>query len=313
MPMLFPLAFLIADALLAAWRGPAAARLARRLALASSALAVAICVGAVVLGALASHRDNIALAQTLRGCARRASRWSSSGSTSSTCRCMPGCGEPVPVLGDWHDPDIAQRDNWRRELAEATPFAPAARGLAARRREAGLGAALRQGAALGGRQETDDAPSSLRCPARRRVAASHRAELWRIAPRPCTSAESAPKPSEPDGAATRRLRRRARRGAVDQLHPARVQRRREPAGAADRAERRAAPALRALGDRRRRRRQPRRHRDRDRAVAARAAACATCALSRNFGKEAALTAGIDRAARRRRAADGRRPAASAAR
>jgi hypothetical protein len=30
----------------------------------------------------------------------------------------------VPVLSDWHDAAIARHDNWKRELAEARPFAP---------------------------------------------------------------------------------------------------------------------------------------------------------------------------------------------
>ena len=61
--------------------------------------------------------------------------------------------DPVPVIADWHDPDIVERDNWRRELAEAAPFAPERAAALLVDARQGFRAALRQGAALGGRQE----------------------------------------------------------------------------------------------------------------------------------------------------------------
>lgn len=35
-----------------------------------------------------------------------------------------GLRQPVPVVDDWADPDIARRDNWRKELVDAGRFAP---------------------------------------------------------------------------------------------------------------------------------------------------------------------------------------------
>ena len=97
----------------------------------------------------------------------------------------------MPVIADWNDPDIFKRDNWRRELAEAAPFAPeraamllvdAKKGFAPRCGKAPLWAVVKSGDA----QKVAQLPDAIR------VAAAHRAELWRIAPHACTSAESAP-------------------------------------------------------------------------------------------------------------------------
>ena len=101
--------------------------------------------------------------------------------------------EPVPVITDWHDPKIAERDNWRRELAEAAPFAPE-RG-ASLLVDAPHGYALRCGKApLWAVVKLEDDALVAAQPAATRVLASNRAVLWRLAPLPC-AAESAPKPA----------------------------------------------------------------------------------------------------------------------
>jgi len=92
---------------------------------------------------------------------------------------------PVPVISDWHDPAIPNRDNWRRELSEAGRFDPTrASSLLV---DAQHGFALRCGKAplwvLVKRQ--DEAAVAAMAEAAR-VATSHGASLWRLAPRACS-------------------------------------------------------------------------------------------------------------------------------
>ena len=127
MPVLFPIAFLAADAALAAWRLD---RLwPRRAVQASLAVAVAMCVGAAVGSAATYDRDNTALARTLLKLRSPGEPVVFAGEYFFDVPLHARLPEPVPVTGRWDDPKIAERDNWRRELAEAAPFAPA---LAAR-------------------------------------------------------------------------------------------------------------------------------------------------------------------------------------
>jgi hypothetical protein len=91
----------------------------------------------------------------------------------------------VPVISDWHDPAIPNRDNWRRELSEAGRFDPTrASSLLV---DAQHGFALRCGKAplwvLVKRQ--DEAAVAAMAEAAR-VATSHGASLWRLAPRACS-------------------------------------------------------------------------------------------------------------------------------
>ena len=191
MPALFPLAFLIAEPALAAWhsrRTAAAPRRCRQPRRDRRDLS----------RSPSAWRRHATTATTPRSPTRCAThghpviRLCSSRSTSSTSRCTHNCATPVPVIADWHAPDIFTRDNWRRELAEAAPFAPER--AAALLVDARQGFRLRCGKApLWAVVKNGDVPIVAALPGALRVAATHHAELWRIAPQACTSAESAPK------------------------------------------------------------------------------------------------------------------------
>ena len=179
MPALFPLAFLIAEPALAAWRGGG-----RRLVVASIAAAVAICIGAVAWAALRYDRDNTALGRTLLALRAPGDPIVFYDEYFFDVPLHARLAAPVPVIADWNDPTITQHDNWRRELAEAAPFAPA------------RGAALLVDAPRGFSERCNQAPLWVMVkltdeshvaaqPAATRVAASRHAALWRLAPQAC--------------------------------------------------------------------------------------------------------------------------------
>jgi 4-amino-4-deoxy-L-arabinose transferase-like glycosyltransferase len=194
MPVLFPLAGLIAEPVLAAWRS--GRPLARRLVVASVACAVAICLVAVAWTATRYDRDNTALALALRGLRAPGEPIVFVDEYFFDIALHARLDEPVPVIADWSAAKIAERDNWRRELAEAAPFAPAR--AAAVLVDAKRGYALRCGKApLWAVVKLNDDALVAGQPAATRVLASNGAVLWRLAPLPC-AAESAPKaPSSP--------------------------------------------------------------------------------------------------------------------
>ncbi len=191
MPVLFPLAYLIAEPALATWQSGRGG--ARRLALASLAGAVAVCLGAVAWAATRYDRDNTVLARTLLALRAPGDPIVFVDEYFFDIPLHARLAEPVPVIADWHDPKIAERDNWRRELAEAAPFAPAR--AAAVLVDATRGYALRCGKApLWAVVKLKDEARVAAQPEARRVIASNRAALWRLAPQPCAG-ESAPKPA----------------------------------------------------------------------------------------------------------------------
>jgi hypothetical protein len=97
------------------------------------------------------------------------------------------------VIADWSDPRIAKHDDWRRELAEAAPFAPAR--AAELLVDAKRGFALRCGKApLWAIVKPSDEALVASQPEATRVFAANRAVLWRLAPQPCPVA---PAPSPP--------------------------------------------------------------------------------------------------------------------
>ena len=274
MPALFPLAFLIAEPALSAWRESAHGRAPRRCRQPRPGrrdLSRRCRRGGDTLRPR-QHRA--------RPCAARRTGARRSG------RLRPGVLFRRPAARTTARPGASDRRLARPRHRRARQLAPRAgrgrpvrsraRGRAPRRRAAGVSRCAAARRHSGQSSRASDVPIVAALPdgAPRRRVASRGALAHRAAG--LHERESAPKRSE--SCACRRRPRRApaaRRGAVDQLHPARVQRRREPAGAADPAERRAAPALRALGDRRRQRRQQRRHRDRDRCPGCTAATSAT--------------------------------------
>jgi hypothetical protein len=182
MPVLFPLAYLIAEPALAAWHSGRAG--VRGLALASGAAAIAICLGAIFWAATRYDRDNTALARVLHGLRAPGDPIVFVDEYFFDIPLHARLAEPVPVIADWSDARVAERDNWRRELAEAAPFAPAlgakllvdaTRGFALRCGKAPLWAIVKV---------KDDAVVAAQ-PEARRVFAANRAALWRLAPRPC--------------------------------------------------------------------------------------------------------------------------------
>jgi hypothetical protein len=188
-PVLFPLACLIAEPVLAAWRSGRPA--ARRLVVASVAGAVAACLVAVAW-ATRYDRDNTALAHALHELRAPGEPIVFVDEYFFDIALHARLDQPVPVIADWSAEKIAERDNWRRELAEAAPFAPA-RGAAVLV-DATRGYALRCGKApLWAVVKPEDEARVAAQPAATRVFASKRAVLWRLAPLPCT-AGSAPKP-----------------------------------------------------------------------------------------------------------------------
>jgi len=187
MPALFPLAFLVAEPALAAWRSTRAAW--RGAVAASVALAVVVCAGAVAWMATRYQRDNTALAHTLRAVRAPGDPIVFVDEYFFDVPLHARLSAPVPVVSDWHDPAIPTRDNWRRELSEAGEFDRAR--AAALLVDAQHGFALRCGKAplwvLVKRQ--DEAPVAAMADAAR-VATSHGASLWRLAPQACASAST---------------------------------------------------------------------------------------------------------------------------
>ena len=184
MPALFPLAFLIAEPVAAAWHG---VRPGWRAAVAASlAVAAAICVGAVAWMATRYHGDHTALARTLLAARAPGDPVLFVDEFFFDVPLHARLDAPVPVIADWQVPP--PRDNWRRELAEGARFAPA---LAPKLLvDAPTGFALRCGAApLWVLVKQADEPLVAAQDEAVRVARSRRAALWRLAPKACTGAQ----------------------------------------------------------------------------------------------------------------------------
>ena len=187
MAVLFPIAFLAADAALAAWR--LGRGWPRRAVQASVAIAVAICVAAVVASAATYDRDNTALARTLLQLRGADDPVVFGGQYFFDIPLHAQLRDPVPVTGDWSDPKIAERDNWRRELAEAAPFAPvlAARLLVTPEQGYALRCGTRTLWAVV-RVDAEGQVSSL--PGAARVATVNRTSLWRVPAASCAAAST---------------------------------------------------------------------------------------------------------------------------
>jgi 4-amino-4-deoxy-L-arabinose transferase-like glycosyltransferase len=183
MAVLFPMAALVADAVVARLR--AGGTWARRLAWASTTIAVIICLVAVAWSTATYDRDNTAIARTLARLRAPGDRVVFVKEYFFDIPLHARIAEPVPVIDNWQDPAIATRDNWRRELAEAAPFAPTlAQALLV---DAEHGFALRCGAPLWVLAKLgDDAPVAA-LPGATRVEASKRVVLWRVPAAACAA------------------------------------------------------------------------------------------------------------------------------
>ncbi|MBV9890450.1 MAG: dolichyl-phosphate-mannose--protein mannosyltransferase, partial [Rhizobacter sp.] len=183
MPALFPLAFLIAEPAITAWRDRGAR--GRRAVTGSLVVAVAICLVAVGWMATRYDRDNTALAHVLRAAREAPDPVVFVDEYFFDIPLHARLSEPVAVISNWHDPEIAKRDNWRRELSEAAQFDPsraatllvdARRGFALRCGKAPLWVVVKR---------HDEAQVAALADAVR-VTTSNGASLWRLAPQACS-------------------------------------------------------------------------------------------------------------------------------
>jgi 4-amino-4-deoxy-L-arabinose transferase-like glycosyltransferase len=188
MAVLFPLAALIGDAVVAAGRD--AGPMMRRASVASVLVAAGICLVAVIASSrFVPNRDNTALALTLGRLRGPDDPVLFFGEYLPDVPLHARLMTPTPVAGNWSDPDIRRRDNWRRELAESAPFEPA---LAARLLvDDAHGLALRCGDKPLWVVVKSDAEGPVAAqPDASRVFASNRAALWRLAPADCGAGQT---------------------------------------------------------------------------------------------------------------------------
>jgi hypothetical protein len=118
MPVLFPVSFLVADAVLRERR--------RWLALTTVVVAAAGSLAYVVaLFGLAYEQDHRALATTLAALRKPGDPVAFVGDYYYDVPIYARLERPARVSGDWSDPHFWHTDDWRRELKEASAFAPA--------------------------------------------------------------------------------------------------------------------------------------------------------------------------------------------
>jgi len=181
LPALFPLAFLVAEPVLAAWRksGP------HRLVAASALLATSVCIAGVVWLATRYDRDHASIAATLRELRAPDDAVVFVGDYFFDVPFLAHLREPVPVVADWRPERVAEHDNWRRELAEAANFAPD--------KAATLLSDSLRSRPCGGRpiwvlvSVADEAPL-LTLPGATRIAQSRQVVLWKVAGETCRMA-----------------------------------------------------------------------------------------------------------------------------
>ncbi len=185
MAVLFPLAALVADAVARA-TSDGRGRAFRRASI-SAAIAALICLGAVAYFSLAYDRDNTALARTLLRLRAPGDPVVFVDEYFFDIPLHARLSDPVAVISNWHDPAINRRDNWKRELAEAAPFAPAV--AASVLVDAEQGFAPRCGTKpLWVVVKSDNETGVAAFAGATRVAVSNRAALWRLGNDGCTPA-----------------------------------------------------------------------------------------------------------------------------
>ncbi|MGZ5786693.1 MAG: glycosyltransferase family 39 protein [Ramlibacter sp.] len=120
LPVAAPLAFLIADGV--ALRTADSRRL-QRLWQASVALAMAVCVAAVVAGSLRQPKSSRALAHEIASRAAPADRVLFLDKYYFDVPIYARLQSPVLVAEDWQSPEVDRHDNWVKELRDAQRFA----------------------------------------------------------------------------------------------------------------------------------------------------------------------------------------------
>lgn len=123
LPALAPLAYLLAEVILAVRRGQDDAQ-TPRLARLSAGVAGAICVIAVVVAANQGRGSAAPLAQAVREQARPQDTFVSLHAYPFDLALYTRAPRPTWVVDDWLNPEVPVRDNWRKELYDAARFDP---------------------------------------------------------------------------------------------------------------------------------------------------------------------------------------------
>lgn len=123
MPALVPLAFLLAEVILAAWRAGSDA-LTSRLVRISAAIAAGICVIAVGVATNSARGSAEPLAEVVRAQARPDDTFVSLHTYPFDLALYARAARPSWVVDDWLSADVPVRDNWRKELYDAAKFDP---------------------------------------------------------------------------------------------------------------------------------------------------------------------------------------------
>jgi 4-amino-4-deoxy-L-arabinose transferase-like glycosyltransferase len=185
MPMLFPIAALVADAIVARVGQAGARGRAFQLGVASAVLAAVICIVTVSYFSVASRRDNAEMARTLLRLRAPEDPVAFVGGYFFDVPLIARLRQPVHVISDWQDPVIVKHDNWKRELDEARLFAPKL--ATALLVDEAQGLALRCGTAPLWVVATNDTTARLQSvPGATLVEPSRNVSLWRVAPSACS-------------------------------------------------------------------------------------------------------------------------------
>ncbi|HEY2190127.1 MAG TPA: glycosyltransferase family 39 protein [Caldimonas sp.] len=183
MPALFPVGFLFAEPVLAAWRGSSTAW--RRIAGVTLAAAASLCLAAVAWAAFVYDGDHTPISRALLASRAPGDPVAFVDEYFFDVPLLARLGEPVAVIADWKDPKIGERDNWRRELAEAAPFAPERAAVLLVDRTRGFALRCGKSPLWVVVKAQDEAPVAAQ-PDAIRVAAAREVTLWRLAPQTCS-------------------------------------------------------------------------------------------------------------------------------
>jgi len=124
LPALAPLAFLLAEVILGAWREPGDP-VSPRLVRTSAAVAAGICVVAVGVAANNVRGSAAPMAEVVRAQAGPADTFVALHTYPFDLALYARAPHPMWVVDDWLDQEVPVRDNWRKELYDAASFDPA--------------------------------------------------------------------------------------------------------------------------------------------------------------------------------------------
>ncbi len=124
LPALAPLAFLLSEVILGAWRAETEA-VTPRLVRLSAAVAAGICLVAVGIAANNARGSAGPLAKVVREQAKPEDTFVSLHTYPFDLALYARAPRPTWVVDDWLNPEVPTRDNWRKELYDAAKFDPA--------------------------------------------------------------------------------------------------------------------------------------------------------------------------------------------